>query len=65
MNMNSRSAKALVASRRNLALRSASYCKHCSILVPDCYQEAHLREAHGIVIHSAEGSIALSTIGGT
>lgn len=42
------SAKALVASRRNLAMRSTSYCVHCKILVPDDFQESHLREAHGI-----------------
>jgi len=46
--MNFRSARSLVASRRNLALSGASYCKHCSVLVPDDFQETHLREAHGI-----------------
>lgn len=44
------SAKALVASRRNLALNDASYCRHCGFLVPDDTQELHLREVHGIVI---------------
>jgi hypothetical protein len=43
------SAKSLVASRRNLGLRGASYCNHCGILVPDDFQESHLKERHGIV----------------
>jgi len=47
--MSFRSARALVASRRNLAIRGASYCKHCNILVPDDFQGMHLKEAHGII----------------
>jgi len=49
--MSFRSARALVASRRNLAIRGgASYCKHCNILIPDDFQGMHLKEAHGINI---------------
>lgn len=40
------SAKSLVTSRRNLALRGASYCNHCGILVPDDFQEVHLKECN-------------------
>ena len=50
MKIHSGSAKALVSSRRNLALNDASYCRHCGILVPDNIQELHLREVHGIEI---------------
>jgi hypothetical protein len=51
-NNNHGGGKALVASRRNLALRDASYCIHCNQLVPDdpIFQEAHLKEVHGINI---------------
>jgi len=48
--MNPHSARSLVASRRNLALRDASYCVHCRVLVPDDFQEIQLREVHGIQI---------------
>jgi len=48
--MKFRSSQSLIASRRNLALRDASYCVHCKVLVPDDFQEVHLREAHGINI---------------
>lgn len=46
--MNFKSSRSLVVSRRNLAMRDASYCKHCNVLVPDDFQEMHLREAHGM-----------------
>jgi hypothetical protein len=51
-NHNHGGGRALVASRRNLALRDASYCIHCNQLVPDdpIFQEAHLKEVHGINI---------------
>lgn len=49
-NHNHGGGRALVASRRNLALREASYCNYCNQLVPDdpIFQEAHLKEVHGI-----------------
>ena len=53
--MRFRSARSLIASRRNLALRDASYCKHCNTLVPDDFQEVHLREAHGIIYEKGIG----------